>query len=1436
MSTLGDHLAYYPDRDLDFNEYNQIWNSKKEIKDLGYDKPRKNSQYFNSQRAVQVYMGVTTGNDILFIKADPGTGKTCNTVGISETRHNLIEQYEPREGGNIKAVPKKALILAKNKMSVSIIYKKDIVETCTDFSYMTREEILKKKKKSSKDFETAKTNSTKPAYDFSNHTSFGNELTKGEISPLNFQGRVIVIDEGHELNSVFEFDQQKNLSFSKKQSYAPVYNFMDKALGSIKIIATATPIVNKAEDFVSVINLLLPREERINYGEFDQLLNSNDLNQVRRNLENALVPRLLGRVSTIERSVTDTKTVVRSNENLPNIYPPNFQRTSDKGLWLSFIDEVDSPLNRYKIDFGPISELYYKFYTDFSPIDDVKDAFKSKASQLNTIVWPDNDYGPRKKWRNINNEGTATDFTAEFFEFFNKDLDASREAFAKFYDEINPGIAEVFRGRMGIPVKDINFNVQGSSTELTIDLFCIIRTIRSKYSPLHAEMLEQVLGVEYFNESKNVWEYTISAENLGKKSNQECSFIYHNFYDAGALITGLLLKLFGFKLFNAKTSAISEDGEINITKENRYAIIHSGTKQSSDGEIFEVPESEKTDGDSSNRRILELANHPQNKNGEYLKIIIGTPVSGQGINFENVRQTHMFARHWNEARNKQTEARADRPGNSHKAFNDNDIIQGPLDGSNGYPITYNNLDGSESVKYIQLGVTEVNGKKTRKYVKLFRHALYNKLALNKEMQNPRKADSISIKDFSIGIYMYETAEEKFMKSKIVLDIMERCSFDLKLTNSEQNTNAGKLVPYGWNPEKEFETDYSTYNLFYSDTDIEIIKERIRSHFNVNYRATIWDLVKLNSDFHKSTVVKALNEIVKDQEPLIDRSGNVNFLKEQYDIFFLIRSLAKTLNRSANLINYYSEYVHVKRSDNFDDFVSKMEEDNSIERLRKYMLITNEKSVINHIKLLKFYEKSSLFELVIERFDYLHEKNLLNEFLFRAINVALNNYISYAQKNRQIFHILDNYAKFEISGRTHSNRQISHKDYREIRIFDLDERKWRNIVKIEAAYFGPMIKDRISVQNSMQINKNFSFNGSVGTATRKGENYKKYSIQSTEFYETSNSRTVANSKKLNEKSAKSSGTEINSWSVSEMILILLSVEIDMYCQLIVYNDNPTGYVFDQNSKKAFILYRLKEIEDDSTPLIHALDDGRKLGRVNFPIGEGRFGEQCIHYSPNRQFKATSDNIIATRIVHFNRIHPAIMGWVFSEELEGLHENIEKIEPDSMHDSEYLKFYFQYKNGSNLIRAHLPDYPNPNFDYYTSLLHVLYGSIKSKMLGSEYIDENNPINNYNLTQFNNAEYFAYLQLNATEVYRLGIDSKIITSVSSLPEYVNPAAPVFREEAIGNFGIGKDNYFPIEIKFNPIYKEEWDSTKASMGKAGFAFLIYLIFHLTGRNNTNN
>ena len=258
MSTLGDHLAYYPDRDLDFNEYNQIWNSKKEIKDLGHDKPRKNSQYFNSQRAVQVYMGVTTGNDILFIKADPGTGKTCNTVGIAETRHNLIEQYEPKENGKLKEVSKKALILAKNKMSVSIIYKKDIVETCTDFSYMSREEIQKKKKKSSKDFETAKTNSTKTAYFFSNHTSFGNQLNKGEISPLNFQGRVIVIDEGHELNSIFEFDQQKRLLSNKKQSYAPIYNFMDQALGAIKIIATATPIVNNAKDFVSFYRLRYP--------------------------------------------------------------------------------------------------------------------------------------------------------------------------------------------------------------------------------------------------------------------------------------------------------------------------------------------------------------------------------------------------------------------------------------------------------------------------------------------------------------------------------------------------------------------------------------------------------------------------------------------------------------------------------------------------------------------------------------------------------------------------------------------------------------------------------------------------------------------------------------------------------------------------------------------------------------------------------------------------------------------------------------------------------------------------------------------------------------------------------------------------------------------------------------------------------------------------
>jgi len=54
--------------------------------------------------------------------------------------------------------------------------------------------------------------------------------------------------------------------------------------------------------------------------------------------------------------------------------------------------------------------------------------------------------------------------------------------------------------------------------------------------------------------------------------------------------------------------------------------------------------------DKRRNKIIELFNSDSNKNGEFIKIIIGGPLVSEGLTFKNIRQIHILDPHWNLSR------------------------------------------------------------------------------------------------------------------------------------------------------------------------------------------------------------------------------------------------------------------------------------------------------------------------------------------------------------------------------------------------------------------------------------------------------------------------------------------------------------------------------------------------------------------------------------------------------------------------------------------------------------------------------------------------------------------------------------------------------------------------------------------------------------------
>lgn len=64
------------------------------------------------------------------------------------------------------------------------------------------------------------------------------------------------------------------------------------------------------------------------------------------------------------------------------------------------------------------------------------------------------------------------------------------------------------------------------------------------------------------------------------------------------------------------------------------------------------------ENENQRKLLMELSKHPENAHGEYLKVIMGTSASSQGINLKGVTQVHIMEPYWNLVRNNQVIGRA----------------------------------------------------------------------------------------------------------------------------------------------------------------------------------------------------------------------------------------------------------------------------------------------------------------------------------------------------------------------------------------------------------------------------------------------------------------------------------------------------------------------------------------------------------------------------------------------------------------------------------------------------------------------------------------------------------------------------------------------------------------------------------------------------------
>jgi len=339
---------------------------------------------------------------------------------------------------------------------------------------------------------------------------------------------------------------------------------------------------------------------------------------------------------------------------------------------------------------------------------------------------------------------------------------------------------------------------------------------------------------------------------LKREGKYEKAFFYHTLVEgSGLLIFSKCLEyVLGFKEFDAKREVTSRTFD-NLEKADRYFILTSTTTK---GEI---------------ENVLKIYNHPKNIHGEYLKYILGSKVTSEGLSFYNTPDVYLLSVPWNLPSEYQSINRILRIGSFNKLLEEGDVDVG-IHRFVSYFSTINDEDPNTELEW-EYSMIKVD----------------DDYRLSKTAERPDENDDSW---HSIEIYIYQLAIRKEKNIAKVMKIAKQYASDC--INGKNRNILDKTFDYTYdcNFDKcEYECvplneaiykddDYSKY--MNDSTLIDNIIPILKSLFSMNYKLDIQSLLyilseKLNKNF--ISIIFAINDMIISQFTFNDNQGYLRYI-------------------------------------------------------------------------------------------------------------------------------------------------------------------------------------------------------------------------------------------------------------------------------------------------------------------------------------------------------------------------------------------------------------------------------------------------------------------------------------------------------------------------------------------------------------------------------
>lgn len=877
-----DDYMYYPDFTSDkfyhdiyvkkeFNK-NKIPRETRTAEDIC---TRKNNEFslMPQQEFLRNYISLDTPYNGVLIFHGVGVGKTCSAISIAEGFKEMMAQYNKRIlvilNRNVRENFKKEIYDMSKEID-----NNEISTQCTGFAYRLTDDMkyFSKEQRARQIQKLIRHN-----YKFLGYKQFANEVQRltgwmdGKQKSLTdqmknmikkeYSNRIVIIDEIHNIKKG-----------GQETRFVPPYlEAVIKYSNNLRLVMmSATPMYNSPKEFIYILNLLLLNDKRKPIPISDVF---NKAGTLKPDGVKILLEKSKGYISYL-RGETPPAFPVKlypSIADTPEIkYDINGELIPEE-CRLHYLKLIECPMSKYQ--FSGYNELLNKTKKNINtknidkivnnqPDNNDLSPANSIASSIANIFKNKTNIENEEAIANVKKNGKKDDKAG--FTVFTSLVQMSDIGFpsnGKFpaygkqgyvkssrnqpaLVEIRKALANTKKRAISYEYGDIGIFNKGEKDEVPF----LDETMLANYSSKFYKALNFI------------------------KNSKGIAYVYSEFVLAGVIPFALMLEQNGFErytvkgesqLLNYSPNKLGGGGKRRIIcyKCGKYASDeihkpkHKNYHKWGSAKYILVTGSSDPTTQITISQVSDIMSSNTNKYGEEVKVIIGTRVAGEGINFKRIRQVHILEPWHNLSRLEQVAGRAVRFC-SHVAL----------------PENMRNVD---IFMYASTSPT-IADKKTKETetidLNYYRNAEKKDIMIKKvESVLKRAAVDCALNRDGNAIYRSDTVD---MINSIGDKI--KYTFGDKPNTASCNYETDCSVKCEWMPPKDgVKINKDTYSVRFALSDIETAKKHIRHLYRQNY---VYDLNKIVNYVKRNIpgmediyIYKAINSMLKDDgEMLYDK--------------------------------------------------------------------------------------------------------------------------------------------------------------------------------------------------------------------------------------------------------------------------------------------------------------------------------------------------------------------------------------------------------------------------------------------------------------------------------------------------------------------------------------------------------------------------------------